>query len=40
MCVLQFTWINIMCINNKFILPFKQFYILKFTSAYNYQFYN
>lgn len=39
MCVLQYTWINIICINNTFILPFKQFKILKYTSVFNYKFY-
>lgn len=35
MFVLQFSWLNVLCTNNTFILPFKSLYPLKYTTFHN-----
>lgn len=38
MCVLQFSWLNVVLIDNYFILLFNSVYPLKFTFGYHYFF--
>jgi hypothetical protein len=39
MCVVQFSWLNIMCINNEFIQPFASVVPLKYSTGFNCMFF-